>query len=93
MSGRQAALEALPGAFPAWYPSVPSPLASHTADEPVQPYDQLDESAKGLIEAIQERQAYINAGGRKGGGPRPRWQAEDSATAAGRPPLSHTAVI
>ncbi|KAL4440288.1 hypothetical protein ABPG75_003289 [Micractinium tetrahymenae] len=32
------------------------------ADEPVQPYDQLDDSAKGLIEAIQERQAYINAG-------------------------------
>lgn len=32
------------------------------ADEPVQPYEQLDDSAKGLIEAIQERQAYINAG-------------------------------
>jgi len=29
----------------------------------LQPYDQLDDSAKGLIEAIQERQEYINAGG------------------------------
>ena len=46
------------------------PHTHNTADEPVQPYDQLDDSAKGLIEAIQERQAYINAGwwvGREGG--------------------------
>ena len=40
---------------PAWLP----------ADEPVQPYDEMDEKAKDLLDAIHERQAYINAGGRQ----------------------------
>lgn len=44
-------------------PHSASLTALRAADEPVQPYDQLDDSTKGLIEAIQERQAYINAGG------------------------------
>ncbi len=48
--------------FPSTCP-MSRPPAHLPADEPVQAYDQLDDSAKGLIEAIQERQAYINAGG------------------------------
>lgn len=37
----------------------------HAADEPVKPYEQLDDRAKELIQAIQERQAYIQAGKRR----------------------------
>lgn len=40
----------------------PAPVLCTPADEPVQAYDELDEGAKGLIEAIQERQAHIATG-------------------------------
>lgn len=32
------------------------------ADEPVKPFEQLDEESLRLLDAIQERQAYIQAG-------------------------------
>ncbi len=37
-------------------------LPSFGADEPVKPFDQLDDESKRLLDAIQERQAYIQAG-------------------------------
>lgn len=55
-------------------PATPFTPPPPLADEPVQGYDQLDDSAKGLIEAIQERQAYINAGAAGPGGIRRRVQ-------------------
>lgn len=44
------------------------------ADEPVQPYEALDDGARALIEAIQERQAYIAEGEE-----RPCWEHERTA--------------
>lgn len=40
---------------------IPLPPA-HRTDEPVTAYDELDDDAKDLIDAIRERQAYIATG-------------------------------
>ena len=80
--------ESLPARSPAQQPRItvpsltsrlspPLPRTHAPADEPVQAYDQLDDSARALVESIQERQAYIAAGalaaaGSVGLGGRPR---------------------